>query len=640
MTISATRHAALALLLGLLAAGLPALPAPAQERPLLAEGRQTVYQRVLTRPGALLHDGPDGQLVRQYPAFQPLYVYERRPGWLRVGPSISGQADGWVPEGSSVEWKQNIVAAFTNAAGRERQLLFRTEDQLRALMEHEALRQVQSQMLAEVAAGTIPAERGIVAAEPEEFVNIVDRLYLMPILDFVQDLHPLNYDDNLLMQVASVPLRAGGEQAGAIADNFDAGIVFVFDTTQSMDPYIARTKSAVERIVAGLRDTEIGARVHFGVVAFRDNVAAAPDLGYRTRTLLPLERRRDPAPVVATIRAATQVATANSPGFNEDSLAGVEDAVELSAWDADGDDPFDARVVVLITDAGPKDPRDPNARSDIGAAELQRAAQDKGVAVMTLHLQTPAGGPAQHAWAKNQYQILSRFQGESYYYGIADGSPQAFEDTVSTLITALTDVIRVVRDEQPVLNPEQTGNLVNLGLAMQLAYLGRLRDTQAPDVIEGWISEKAVENPARLAIEPRLLVTKNEMATMADLLSELLTLGEQSRNAEDAASFFAQVRDVVARMAQNPDRLINTEATTLGGALEFLEDLPYESQLMLTTEARWQQSAMNRRQILDGMRQKLAQYRKWLLDPSVWTPLWPDAPDGEYVFAMPFDVLP
>jgi hypothetical protein len=49
---------------------------------------------------------------------------------------------------------------------------------------------------------------------------------------------------------------------------------------------------------------------------------------------------------------------------------------------------------------------------------------------------------------------------------------------------------------------------------------------------------------------------------------------------------------------------------------------------------------MNRRSVLDGMRQKLVQYRKWLYDPAVWTALYPDAPDGEYVFAMPFDVLP
>lgn len=642
MMISAVRSVTYRLALaGLLcfAGGLsPPAHAAGDERPLLAEGRKTVYQRVLTRPGAQIFPEPDGAASGVYPAFQPLYVYDARPGWRRVGRSVSSGGEAWVRDTDIVEWKQNIVAAFTNSAGRERQLLFDTEDHLRALMEHESLREMQTRLLKEAAAGTPDPDSGVVAAEPEEFVNILERLYLMPILDFVQDLHPLNYEENLLMKVASVPLRQNG---AAKAGDFDAGIVFVFDTTQSMDPYIKRTQSAVERIVKGLQGTEIGNRVQFGVVAFRDNADAAPGLGYRTKTLLPLQRRADQSPVLATIRAATRVAQVNSPGFNEDSLAGVEDAVELTDWEPAGQDPFDARIIILITDAGPKDARDPDARSAIGPKELQRDAQDKGIAIMTLHLQTPAGGKAQHAYARSQYRDLSRFNDETYYYGIENGSPQAFEATVTRLVTAVTDVIRVARDEKRVLPQDETGKeLVNLGLAMQLAYLGRLKGTEAPDVIEGWVSEKAVEDPTRLAIEPRLLVTKNEMATMADLLSELLVLGEQARGSEDAASFFTEVRSVVARMAQNPDRLVNPETSTLGGALEFLEDLPYESQLMLTNEQRWAQSAMNRRSILDGMRQKLTQYRKWLLDPDVWTPLYAGAPDGEYVFAMPFDVLP
>lgn len=628
----------------LMTAALPvgAVQAQSAQRPLLAEGRETVFQRVLTRPGATEFASVDvSGPVKGYPAFQPLYVFDVKPGWYEVGPSVSGGPTGWVKAGDVVQWKQNIVAAFTNSAGRERQFLFASEERLREVMEHEALRDLQAQMLEEVARGEIPEERGIVSVEPAEFVNIVDQLYLMPILDFRQDLHPLNYEENLLMKVASVPLRGEGDAMSAPGSEFDAGIVFVFDTTQSMDPYIKSTQTAVQKIVQDLQGTDVGDRVQFGVVAFRDSTDVAPGLEYRTRTLLPLQKRADQTPVVATIRAATQVATANSPGFNEDSLAGVEDAIDLTDWTNGGTDPYDARIVILITDAGPKDVRDLNARSQIGAKELQRNAQDKGVAIMTLHLQTPAGGVAQHAYAAGQYRDLSRFHDDTFYYGIENGSPQALEDTVTRLVTALTDVIRGARNEQKVLSPQDTGpELVNLGLALQLAYLGRLKGTQAPDVIEGWVSEKAVENPQKLAIEPRLLVSKNEMATMADLLTQLTELGEQSRNAEDAATFFTQVRDVVAQMAQNPDRLISTNSDTLGGSLEFLEDLPYESQLMLTTEERWSQSAMNRRAILDGMRQKLVQYRKWLLDPAVWTPLYQGAPDGEYVFAMPFDVLP
>ena len=630
--------------LSALAIGLVALAstvaAQERQRPLLMEGRETVFQRVLTRPGALRYGEPGGAVERAYPAFQPLYVYSRQPGWIEVGPSASRGPEAWVEEGSVVDWKQNIVAAFTNRAGRERQILFESEERLKEVLQSDDVDAVQARMLGEIIGGIVPPEEGIVAAEPPEFVNIVDRLYLMPILDFTQDLHPKNFEPNLLMEVASVPLRDDGRQETPAAQQFDVGIVFVFDTTASMAPYIARTQAAMEQVVRDLQGTEVGNRVNFGVVAFRDNTSVEPALEYRTRTLLPLQRRADQTQVLATIRAATDVADADSPGFNEDSLAGIEDAVDLTDWEQDGD-PFDARIVILVTDAGPKEVGDPNARSDIGVFELQRAAQDKGVAIMSLHLKTPVPGDEQHAYAEGRYRELSKFHDETFYYGIENGSPQAFEDTVKRLVTAMTDVIRVARNEQRVLSDSETGQeLVNLGLAIQLAYLGRTQGTEAPDVIRGWVSEKALTQPEKLAIEPRLLVTKNEMATMADLLTNLLTLGEQARGAEDAGTFFTQVRDVVARMAQNPDRLVNTEADTLGGALEFLEDLPYESQLMITTEERWAQSAMNRRQILDGMRQKLTQYRKWLLDPAVWTPLYDGSPDGEYVFAMPFDVLP
>lgn len=642
MTITVTEALTRTLVAVLVAAALVAPgPASAQDRPLLVEGKQTVHQRVLTRPDALLFDEQGGEATRRLPAFQPFYVYGAEPGWYQVGPSLTSGPTGWLRAGSAVMWKQNIVAAFTNPAGRKRQLLFESEDRLRWLMEHEALREMQSLLLTQVEQDSLPPERGVVAAEPAEFVDIVQELYLMPILDFTQDLHPLTYEDNLLMKLASVPLREEGEDRAPQKDDFDVGIVFVFDTTQSMDPYIARTQTAVERIVRGIQGTEIGDRVHFGVVAFRDNPEGAPGLDYRTRTLLPLARRSDKTAVLATIRAATEVATVSSPGFNEDSLAGVEDALELTDWDAGGTDPFDSRIVILVTDAGPKDPRDPNARSPIGPKELQAAAQAKGVAMMTLHLQTRSGGEAQHAYARRQYQDLSRFHGETYYYGIKNGAPEVFEAKVSELVTVMTDMIRTARDEAPVLQPDDTGDeLQALGRAMRLAYLGRLKGTQAPDVIEGWVSQKAVEDPGKLAFEPRLLVTKNELATMADLLSEYYDLGEQTRDAEDASAFFTQVQGVIARMAQNPDRLVATEADTLGGALEFLEDLPYRSQLLQIDRAYWESSPMNRRMILDGMRQKLTQYRKWLLDPDVWTPLHDGAPDGEHVFAMPFDVLP
>lgn len=622
------------------------VPAAAQTaRPLLLDGTQTVFQRVLTKPGAQIRSAPQGPVIASMPAFQPLYVYQRENGWLGVANSNAGGATGWISEAEAVDWKQNIVGAFTNAAGRERQFFFDSEDQLRWLMNHEAMRAVQSRLLAQAEAGIVEGAEGVVAIEPEEFVNIRDELYLMPILEFVEDLHPVNYEEVLLMQVASVPKDAAPPEAPAKGEGdgpFDVGIVFVLDTTQSMEPYIAATQRVLQATVQDIAGTEIGELVNFGVIGFRDNTDAVPELEYRTKLLMSLVRRADQTPVVAAIGSATQVARANSPGFNEDSLAGVEDAIDQIDWDQVGaGDPIDARYVILVTDAGPKDPRDPNARSEIGVRELQTDAEGRRIVVMTLHLKTPIGGAANHEYAETRYRELSRFAGREYYFPIEGGSEEAFAATAQRLVTALTDHVRVARGEAAVLPEDEAGDdLVALGRAMRLAYLGSQRGTQAPSVIEGWVSDRAVEAPQAQVIEPRLLVTKNELATMAELLDNLVRLGEQATGSDDAYSFFGQVRGVIAQMAQNPDRLVNPEADTLGGALEYLERLPYQSQLLQMTEDRWGQSAMLRRGIIDGMRQKLVQYRKWLFDPSVWTALYEGAPDGELVFAMPFDVLP
>lgn len=611
--------------------------------PLLLEGRETVYQRVLTRPGAALHAAPDGALQDRYPAFQPLYVWARQPGWVQVGPSVSQAPVGWMPAGDVVLWRQNIVGAFTNPAGRQRSIFFRTQEKLEWLLNQETIAQVQEDILSQADRGTSSPEFGVVAVEPPEFIDINQRLYLLPILDFKQGLHPRTYEPNLMLEVASVPLSLESSGTHGAMGQFDTGIVFVFDTTKSMGPFIASTQEAVEAIIRQIQGTEIGDRTNFGVVAFRDNPAASPGLEYRTKVLLPLQRRADQTPVIATIRAATQVAQVSSPGFNEDSLAGVEDAIDLTDWTASGGDAFDARVVILVTDAGPKEPTDVNARSAIGVDELRAEAERQNIVLMTLHLRTPAGGEGQHRYAQERYQALSRFSGNTYYYGIDGRSPDLLRREVTSLVTSLTDIVRVARGEAPTLPAEETSAaLTELGLALRLAYLGNLQGTQAPSMFSGWVSEKAAEDPARLAITPRLLVTRNEMATMFDLLGELIALSGTGTTQEDSQRFFSQVRDVIARMAQNPDRLLNADATleNLGQSLEFLLDLPYESEVLRMTPQRWEASAMNRRSFIDGLRQKHEQYGKWLRNPSVWTPLFDGAPDGEHVFAMPFDTLP
>ena len=134
-------------------AGAQQQPQPQQQQPpqqqppqqagersaLLIPGKQTLQQRVITRPGARLvpQAGAASGGTQQQP-FTVFFVYGRQPAqgqseWLEVGRSSRGQADGWIRADQAIEWYQNLTLAFTNPAGRERVMFFRTRDDVYGL---------------------------------------------------------------------------------------------------------------------------------------------------------------------------------------------------------------------------------------------------------------------------------------------------------------------------------------------------------------------------------------------------------------------------------------------------------------------------------------------------------------------------
>ncbi|TVS00312.1 MAG: VWA domain-containing protein [Rhodospirillales bacterium] len=619
-----------------------AAPASAQDRrPLLVEDRQTIFQRVLTRPRATLHAEADGPLTSPLSPFEPFYVYAHEDDWLEVGRSMFRGPDGWVRKDATVPWRQNIVAAFTNPAGRERNLFFDDRERLEFVLHHEASVETAARYRqASIAGSPIPAS-GVLAVEPGEFVDIRSRLYLLPILEFVEDFHPATFEPFLMLKVASLPLDAtrtvGDAEPDAMA-GFDVGVVFVIDTTLSMDPFIDETLAQMQSVVARIGDTDIGERVHFGLWGYRDNPEAAPGLVYRTREYLPLARRDGFDAIIQALRGMEATRT-NSPGFPEDSIAGVEDAVEKTNWAPEGRS-FGGRYVVLVTDASPKAPGDPNARSDLDPASLQQRARESGIAIITLHLKTPSGR-ANHAAAESAYRVLSRFDDAAFYYPIEGGNRAAFGRQVRAFVDGFTNHVREAMGQAPEPTGVEDAAFDRLGLAMRLAYLGERTGTAAPPVFETWVADKALEDGRVSALQPRLLITKNELSTLRTVVSTVLDIAERGQGATDQVSFFSQIKDAMVRMSQNPDTLVNADFDTLGGAFgEVLADLPYQSEIMEITESRWMNSSTLQREVLDRLRGRLLLYERWHDDPANWTALSEDAPDGDHVFAMPFSALP
>ena len=87
------------LMLSTLLLSVFALNGWALDKPLLMEGKKTLYQRVLSVPEASLYQQPDETSdTSAVLPFSVLYVYQRQDGWLKVGHDSFGQIADWILE--------------------------------------------------------------------------------------------------------------------------------------------------------------------------------------------------------------------------------------------------------------------------------------------------------------------------------------------------------------------------------------------------------------------------------------------------------------------------------------------------------------------------------------------------------------
>lgn len=613
--------------------------AAAQQKPMLVEGTSTVYQRVLTKPGAVSYPDPqESSSGTPLAPLQPLYVYARQGQWVQYGRGIASGPEGWLPGDDAVEWKQNIVVAFANPAGRKRQLFFDSKESLMQLITSESPLPLAREYREAAAAGHPPAASGVVAIEPNDYVDITENFYLMPILDWAQELHPMTFQPMRLLDVASLPLHPSEQSADSdAAKNYKVGIVFVIDTTVTMGPYIEEVRAAVDDMLNQLRGSPVGQRIRFGVVGFRDDTIDA--MVYTTKTFVPLSTQQTVAQVMEGLRRVNPADVSNI-GFPEDSTAGIVAALDMPGWDS-----FGGRYVIVISDASPMRPDSPAAKYNLDAGAVRLRAQEAGIQLMAMHLLGP-DGVANHHVAKVAYKAMTRIGsgGRSLYFPIEGADPSAFADKVRAIVDFLVSStqsdVSDLRQRAEEAGAELSA-LQRASLAMRLRYLGRMRDAGAPSILQAWTLDSAIGDPLTAALDVRLLVTKNQLSTMYDVMAAILEAGETTQSTQMHRNFFNILRGAVTRMASDTETLVNTEFQTLGGAVgEFLKRLPYHSPLMNITAAEWQNMGPRRRAILDRLRARMTLYKQWHDDPSLWTALYEGSPPGEYVFAVPFAALP
>lgn len=645
-----------------LAGGLATEAAIAADRaPLLMDGKKTLYQRVLARPGAVLKREPgDGPGAAQ-PALTRFYVYGRKTvngaEWLEVGLTARGRTDGWLAANFTLPWKQQLALAFTNPAGRDRALLYRDRADLVGLLDADAPGKAEAPIRKEVLSGK--PQPKVVSIEPATYVDITKNFYLLPILSAEETFTGTGHRARVL-EIASVSKQDDAKSPAKPADqnaelrNFRAAVVFVIDTTVSMNPYIDRTREAVRRITDRVEKAGIADRVRFGLVAYRSNLEAEPRLEYVSRLYADPEQVKTGKAFLDKV-AGVKAATVSTPRFSEDAYAGVMTAVNDIDWNA-----FGGRYVVLITDAGALKGADPLSSTMLDAEQVRLEAQHRGIAIYAMHLKTPEGKD-NHAEAEAQYKALSAHPlvPRPLYYPVPVGSVDAFGNIVDSLGDAIVGQVNSAyrgeatpgsaRTSDPAYlkggdNPADRIRLdtAMLGHAMQLAYLGRTENTQAPPLFRAWISDRSLQQPEVPTTEVRVLLTKNQLSDMQQVLKGIAEAGQAAQLSP--TDFFARMRSVAATLGRDPNAVNAPNATKLadlGLMGEYLDDLPYRSKILDLDQETWSSWSIAQQQaFLDEINRKLRLYQIIHDDVDRWVALDTGADPGEQVAAVPLDALP
>lgn len=624
-------------------------------QPLHQPGKKTLYQRILTKPGAQIIDNAGHS--KTVNGFEEYFVFASGHGGFQIGvkdksASNGWRQEGWIKEDQTLPWNHRLNARFAPLAGRSRSVFLKDRASEEALLNGSDPGSATKSLLAKVQ--NHQPDPSVIAVEPEAWIDQRHQFYLMPILS--ADNSAADWSGVTMMQVA----------AGTLADqpsskpqslSFKAGLVFVVDTTKSMGPYIQQTKEAIRNIVSQITGSSVGQNFRFGLVGFRD-ADNVPGLGYRAKLYGAPDFSQAADNIVQKIASADET-KASSKSFDEDPLLGIKTAFEAIDWQA-----IQGRYIVLITDAGAREhaanSKRPASATKQDVDDYAKLAREKNAAIFVVHLRTPAAAKVGDLdSAEKQYRALSKFPNTtSLYYPVGDGKTReltgSFRQLVDKLSNDIVQQAKSINEDQHQAGRNGSENGANsqdnrmaiVGQSMRLVYLGQRDNAALPPFVQGYVP---AEDPvsSHPALEPTLLITRNELSNLGNIIQKILEVGEASQIKPD--TFFKRLQFAFAASARDPSSLGHDGAPVKGelGALlpEYLDGLPYRSQFGTLTKERWQaMGAGEQDALLNGLRSRLRRYALYEESSEGWHSIsggnQNGADRGDQVYAVSLDDLP
>ncbi len=343
---------------------------------------------------------------------------------------------------------------------------------------------------------------------------------LMPILDLTDI--KVNGDKLKAYRVAYLQSR-GSASSFSSSDKVDLkkmtfDVVFVIDTTNSMQPVIDAVKKSVENITKELLGKLPNAKIRYGLIGYRDtllDVRQPPDW-YVAEKFCDLDKGMDHKFFINKLEAM-QAAKIGSQGFPEDVLAGLELAIKNVAWNPDA-----WKHIVLIGDASAHDDvnnaRNSRKQTIPGIKSLAQSTGDsikRKITINSLLIKSddvedqPVANKHFKSLTENEYSGLHKLYGKDEL--------KAFEQEIQKFIIdaerkRIEQVDRGVGDKPEVSQPG--GNKTNTdtpGLGLLLEMIRNAGEGNSNSFASGFTAEADVN--LRQIFEEWVLVDKEALTS-------------------------------------------------------------------------------------------------------------------------------
>jgi len=633
-------------------------------KPVVVPGKSVLPLRVLARPFSNIYDKPDGTIITEnVPVFQSYIVYTRpdvsitstvTEGWYEIGSDVRGTVLGWMKAEDVMEWKQTMCLAYTHPGGRQPVLMFERLEPLRGLlnMPPDSRAAAADDLYQSIAAGDMGENFPIIAKEPDDFVDIIEQFYLLPILEHTPV--EIDYNEGRLLKVAAATKTERGSVAletstagldkpeAEVLPQVQMDIVYVVDMTGSMQPYIDATLEVIKNMALSItKDDRLAASVKFGLWGYRDTLPdnpEMPDVEFLTKNFTPeFQDVNDFAATLATVQAD---GGGDGP---EDVYSGVEHALRQSAWTPEG-----LHILVLIGDAPSHQLGEARNASGHSAKTLRNFADPpNNVYIYAVHIKDHRAPQDYWDLTQAQFQTLAFNPGLELpsYWNVMSNDKAGFMQASREIAGDFVSLVKLAKQGDMAsikakIEAAPQDSPLRMGHAALVQWLGREKGVKAPRDVTAWITDKDLLDPDIQAMDVRILVSKNELDSLKTVLQEIMTAGR--RGLIGGEEFFTALQSIPSVVARAGEQIKHAQNIAESGLLpEFMLDLPYRSRIMNMSNELWASWGVDQQEeFLTEIDAIIKLYAAIHESPQGWIALNEGDDPGDYVHPISLGALP